>query len=248
MSVNDESYAIAGKALNALGAIDSAAALDNARKLSDQHVKGELSVAISNVLFKYSGENEFDSLAARFDNLPFGNEKFMMLQPFANFLKRVKNKDNFMKGIDMIVSFRDTVPKQYRQMVEPYFNGMILNSIAASKQSGGMTEQSDYVKSKLPVKPKDPVVTNITKNELQKFAGEYDFNGTVLKVILKDDNTLNLIFTGQPEMELNALTKTKFAVKYMEGYTVEFISNDKGEVTELVLNSDEERVKAPKKK
>jgi hypothetical protein len=51
-----------------------------------------------------------------------------------------------MKGIDMIVSFRDTIPEQYR----PFLNGMILNGIATSKQSKGMTEQADYVKSKLP--------------------------------------------------------------------------------------------------
>mgnify|MGYP001791526429 FL=1 len=151
-SVNDSSYAIAGKALLALGAIDSSVALNHARILSNQHVKGALAEAITSVLFTYASENDFDSLAARFDNLPFGNAKFMVLQPFANFLKRTKNTSNFMKGIDMIVSFRDTIPQQIRQQVEGYFNGMILNSIAMNKQSNGMTEQADYVKSKLPQK------------------------------------------------------------------------------------------------
>jgi len=66
-------------------------------------------------------ENDFDSLGARFENLPFGNKKFMVLQPFANFLKRIKNPANFMKGIDMIVSFRDTIPEHNR----PFLNGMI---------------------------------------------------------------------------------------------------------------------------
>jgi len=81
--------------------------------------------ASTNILFSYASENDFDSLAARFDNLPFGNEKFMILQPFANLLKRTQNPDNFKKGIDMIVSFRDTIPEQYRQMIAAYFNGMI---------------------------------------------------------------------------------------------------------------------------
>jgi aminopeptidase N len=76
----------------------------------------------------------------------------MVLQPFANFLKRIKNPANFMKGIDMIVSFRDTIPEKYRLMITPFLNGMILNGIATSKQSKGMTEQADYVKSKLPGK------------------------------------------------------------------------------------------------
>lgn len=150
ISANDSSYSVAGNALIALDAIDSTAALNKANILSVQHVKGTLSEAISNMLFKYSNENAFDSLAARFDNLPTGNEKFMMLQPFANYLKRVKNKPDFMKGVDMIVSFRETIPKQY----QAYFNVMILNSIATAKQTAGMTEQADYVKSKIADKTK----------------------------------------------------------------------------------------------
>ena len=247
-SINDSSYSIAGNALLALGSIDSAAALDRAKILSSQHVKGALSDAISNLLYMYASESEFDSLAARFDKLPFGNARFMILQPFANFLKRVKNTANFMKGIDMIVRFRDTIPKQYRQQFEPYFNGMILNSIAAIKQSSGMTEQAEYVKSKLPGKIKAPAVSDLPRENLQKYAGEYDYNGTIVKVILKDDKTLNLIFTGQPDMELTPLSKAKFALKYMEGYSVEFTSNEKDEVSEMLLTSPDGQVKSPKKK
>ncbi len=247
-SINDSSYSIASKALLALGSIDSAAALDRAKVFSSQRVKGELSDAIANSLFMYSGENDFDSLAARFDNLPFGNGKFAILQPFANFLKRVKNSANFSKGIDMIVRFRDTIPKQYRQQIEPYFNGMILNGIAMSKQSAGMTEQADYVKSKLPGKTKPAAVAELPKENLQKYAGEYDYNGTIAKVILKDDKTLYLVFPGQPEMELTPLSKTKFALKYMEGYSVEFTSNEKSEITELMFNSPDGQIKASKKK
>ena len=71
-SINDSSYSIAGKALAALGVIDTLAALEEARTLSGQHVKGALSDAITKILFTGAGENDFDSLAARFDNLPFG--------------------------------------------------------------------------------------------------------------------------------------------------------------------------------
>jgi hypothetical protein len=83
----------------------------------------------------------------------------MILQPFANYLKRIKNTDNFKKGIDIIASFRDALPREISQQVEPYINGMILNSIASSKQSAGLTEQADYVKSKIPVKPAAAVDT-----------------------------------------------------------------------------------------
>jgi len=88
--------------------------------------------------------------------MPFGNSKFTIMQPFANYLKRVKNMENFKKGIDMIVSFRESIPEQYRQQVIFYFNSIILNGIASSKEKAGMTEQAEYVKSKIADKTKAP--------------------------------------------------------------------------------------------
>jgi aminopeptidase N len=247
-SINDSSYSIAGSALVALGAIDTAAALEEARSLRGQHVKGPLSNAVTNILFTYSGENDFDSLATRFDNLPFGNEKFMILQPFANYLKRIQNPANFKKGVDMIVSFRDTIPEQYRQQINPYFNGMILNGIAMSKQSKGMTDQADYVKSKLPGRTKTSENEEVSAADLQKYAGEYDFDEETVNVTLKNDKTLFLIIPEQPEMEMTPVSKSKFAIKYMEGYTIEFNVNNKGEVTGFVLSSPEGEEKATRKK
>jgi len=153
-SIKDSSYAIAASALLALGALDSVAALDVANQLTAQHVKGELSEAIIETVYMYSNESEFDSLAARFNLLPEGYAKFKLLEPFANFLKRVKNPDNFRKGIDMIVSYRDSMPSLFQEFALPYINGSILNELALAKQSSGLTEQSAYVHSKLPAKPK----------------------------------------------------------------------------------------------
>jgi aminopeptidase N len=155
-SVDDSSYSVAGNALLALGSIDSIAALQKAKQLLSEDVKGALSRAITNTLYNYASESDFDSLAARFDIMPFGNSKFTIMQPFANYLKRVKNMENFKKGIDMIVSFRESIPEQYRQQVIFYFNSIILNGIASSKEKAGMTEQAEYVKSKIADKTKAP--------------------------------------------------------------------------------------------
>jgi aminopeptidase N len=247
-ALNDSSYSIAGKALVALGAIDTIDALEEARSFSNQHVKGALLDAVNNVLFAYSGEDEFDSLAARFNSLSFGNEKFTVLMPFANYMKRIKDPVKFKKGIDMIVSFRDTIPKQYRERIDPFFNGMILNGIASYKQSKGMTEQADYVKSKLPVKAKSPDTVNIPSETLQKYVGEYELDGEPVNVTLKNGKTLYLTIPGQPEMELAPVSVNKFAVKFMDGYSIQFNSNDKGEVIELVFTSPGGESKAPKKK
>jgi aminopeptidase N len=150
--ISDSSYSIAGSSLLALGAIDSTQALEKARALSSPHVKGALEEAIIISLYKYAGEKDFDSLSERFEALPFGNEKFILLQPFAGFLKRVNNTANFRRGIDMIVRFRDSIPEQYRQQVEAYLNEMILRGIATSKESAGKKEQAEYVKSRIPAK------------------------------------------------------------------------------------------------
>jgi aminopeptidase N len=154
-AINDSSYSIAGNSLTALGMIDSTAALEKARSLSQAKVKGELARAITGTLYTYADESDFDALAAQFDRLPLGQSKFMLLQPFSGYLKRVKNTENFKKGIDMIVALRDAIPADYADQINAYVNGMILNGIAVSKKAAGLTEQADYVKSKIPEKPKN---------------------------------------------------------------------------------------------
>lgn len=247
-SINDSSYSVAGNALQALALIDSVAALGRAKSISSLKVKGGLKSAITQVLYTYAGENEFDSLAARFDELPLGNSKFMLLQPFTNYLKRVKNDKNFRRGIDMIVKFRDTIPEAYASQVKPYINGMILNGIATAKQNMGLTDQANYVKSKLPAKPKGPEAVVLPEETLQRYTGEYSYDDEIIKVTLKDGKTLNLILPGQPEMELTPLSATKFGLNVMEGFTVEFKTNDKNEVISLSLISPEEEITATKKK
>jgi aminopeptidase N len=154
-SLNDSSYSIAGNSLVALGFIDSTAALNKARQLLSTKTKGTLLQAVNNTLYTYAGENDFDSLSTQFDRLPFGNNKLTLLQPFAGYLKKIKNTENFKKGIDMIVELRTQIPEQYAQQFNSYINGMILGGIASSKQAAGLTEQADYVKQKIAETPKN---------------------------------------------------------------------------------------------
>ncbi|MEO8854355.1 MAG: M1 family aminopeptidase, partial [Ginsengibacter sp.] len=80
----DSSYTVAGKALEALGKIDDAAAETAARKLSGLPAKGTL----KNALIVYIDESKFDSLAGEFDKLST-NKKGSMFRGFAGFLGRV---------------------------------------------------------------------------------------------------------------------------------------------------------------
>jgi len=247
-AVNDASYAIAGNALMSLSAIDSVTAFEQARKLSAKHVKGMLADAVSNLMYKYADESDFDNLAKQFDNLPLGNEKFMKLQQFAEFLKGVKNTDNFRKGIDIIVSFRESIPEAYRDQTFPYINGMILNGIATSKQSEGLAEHADYVRSKLPDNPVTTAVFEVSVEVLQKYAGEYELNGGTIKVVLKDDKTLTLVSDNGPAMELVPVSNTNFTVKYMEGISVKFAMNEGDKATEMTLTTPGGEMKASRKK
>jgi hypothetical protein len=246
-SINDSSYSVAGSALLALGNLDSTAAYNKAKELSAQHLKGDLSRAITNTLYMYAGENEFDSLAARFDSLPLGNNKFSILQAFAGFLKKVKNPENFRKGIDMIVRFRDTIPEEFAPQIRPYINGFVLYGIATAKGKLGQTEQADYVKSKIS-KGKEPEALAISADILKRYSGDYDYEGETISVILKDNKILTLVFPGQTEMELTPVSSTKFSVKFMDGFSVEFLTNDRNEVTSLSLTTPDEEIKATKKK
>jgi aminopeptidase N len=248
LSINDSSYAIAGGALLALGTLDSVAALEKANILSSQHAKGALSDAITETIYMYSSESEFDTLAARFDHMPEGYPKFRQLKPFANFLKRVKNTDNFKKGMDMIVSFRDSIPILNQELALPYINGTILKEIATLKQSSGLTEQSDYVNSKLPAKAKNQEPLEISEETLQKYPGEYEFNGGTISVVLMEDKTLKMILQGGTEMPLTPHLKDKFGFNYPKGDSIEFTLNEKDEVTDLIVTSPYGQFKAPRKK
>jgi aminopeptidase N len=246
-SLNDSSYSVAGNSLIALGMIDSVTAMAKAKAMWSEKGKGALSSAVITTIYTYAGEEDFDTLATRFEALPFGQDKFSMLQPFSNYLKRVNNKDKFKRGVDLIVQFRDTIPKQIAQQILPYINGMILNSIASAKQSSGQTEYAEYVKSKIVIKAKAQEIPEVPAELLQMYAGDYDYEGNIIKVTLADKK-LGLIFPGNPPMELVPVSNTKFDVKFMDGYSVEFVMNDKKEVVSLKLATGGEAVTALRKK
>ncbi|MFI5156525.1 MAG: M1 family aminopeptidase, partial [Chitinophagales bacterium] len=148
--LTDSSYTVAGNSLEALALIDEAAAEEAGKKLSSQPSKGQLHEALTG----YLDENKFDSLSSVFDKLPVGNAKFDMLPAYTKFLGKVKNTGNLEKGIDMIVKFREDIPKQFRGNTDPFINGE-LKKLLAKKESLGLKEQAEYIKAKLPVdKPK----------------------------------------------------------------------------------------------
>ncbi|MHA4812109.1 M1 family aminopeptidase [Flavitalea flava] len=148
-AAGDSSYTVAGAALDGLSKIDSAAALTLAKKLVKEPAKGRLVAAISAVLIKYGDESSFDVISDNFAGMPVNQEKFQFLKPFMDLLSKVKNTDRVKKGVDLIVKFREAIPQAYRTQTDGFINGG-LNGVAAKKTADGLTEQADYIKSKLP--------------------------------------------------------------------------------------------------
>ncbi|MBE7174195.1 MAG: M1 family metallopeptidase [Williamsia sp.] len=140
-AISDSSYSVAGAALQALGKTDSAAAVREAQKMMSQPAKGDLKFA----LIRYSDDSRFDEIWSDFDALSFGEQKFRMLAPFAEYLANVKNAANFKKGVDAIAGFRKSVPEQYRGFTDPAFT-KALGGLEVKKRAAGEKELADYVK------------------------------------------------------------------------------------------------------
>jgi CubicO group peptidase (beta-lactamase class C family) len=95
---------------------------------------------------------------------------------------------------------------------------------------------------------KTPLPKAITKDSLLKYVGDYVLSGVSIKIFIKNDKTLFMSVPGQPEYEMAAIDKDKFALTAAKGFTVQFNTNAKGEVTELLSIQPNGTFKAEKKK
>jgi hypothetical protein len=112
-----------------------------------------------------------------------------------------------------------------------------------------MTEQANYVYSKLPALPKTESTFEVPIETLQKYTGEFtNSRGKIIKLVLKDNKMLKLIFIDKPDMELIPISKNKFSVKFMDGFTIELILDEKDEATELLITSPSGHDRATKRK
>ncbi len=93
-------------------------------------------------------------------------------------------------------------------------------------------------------KPKEKT---ISKEDLEKYVGEYELPGVMAKVYLKG-TTLFVFVPGQPEYETIAIGNHSFKLKVLDGFSVKFEVTDKNEVTAVSFIQPNGTFKAPKKK
>ncbi|MBI1343801.1 MAG: M1 family peptidase [Terrimonas sp.] len=160
-AVNDSSYSVSGNALQALSKIDEPAALQLAKKIYPQPVKGALKESAQDILINSGDEGVGEKLLDEFEGLPLGNNKFALLQSIATYLQATDNEKNIKRGVDQIAGLRDAIPEAFKAQTDPYLNG-ILKQVLASKvkalkdKAGDPTLQGivDYIKTKLPEEEK----------------------------------------------------------------------------------------------
>lgn len=117
------------------------------------------------------------------------------------------------------------------------------NNITGIKITFRIDELGDIATASIPlegpVKPimftKGPKAKPMSKDSLQRYVGDYTLAGATVKVYVKGENTLYVFVPGQPEYELIATDKHKFAIKILPAYKVEFSGNAKGEISELTF-------------
>jgi CubicO group peptidase (beta-lactamase class C family) len=85
---------------------------------------------------------------------------------------------------------------------------------------------------------KDIVFTRVVKKTelsgslLEKYTGDYEISGTVIKISLRG-STLIMTVPGQPDYELVPFKDNEFNLKDLEGFSVRFTVSPDGKVTEL---------------
>lgn len=92
-----------------------------------------------------------------------------------------------------------------------------------------------------------PNVIDVDKATLERYVGDYELSGTVIKVYIKNKNKLYVFVAGQPEYELLATDKHKFSFKTLEGFKVEFVESDGKSINEIKLIQPNGTFKATRK-
>jgi len=98
-----------------------------------------------------------------------------------------------------------------------------------------------------PVKfEKRSVEKPVTKQELERYTGEYEISGITIKVYIKGENTLMVLVPGQPDYELIPVGEHEFDFKTLKGFKLKFVL-EKDKVTSMDFHQPNGVFKANKK-
>lgn len=142
-SADDSSYSVSGAALEGLIMLDPANAYALAKKYSND-ARGKLGSIVSQILMVKSTEEDFDLIVNEYKNEPTGDDKILMSAAFANYLIKVSNADKVRLAVDMIFTYRNTIPEEYKSFTDPVFKSAF-NKLSKAKRDEGNKELADYI-------------------------------------------------------------------------------------------------------
>ena len=147
----DSSYSVAGASLLALSKLNEQKALSFLLNLKTD-VKGRLKSAVQEVEVLLKTDADFNQMTQNFDKLN-NYKKTIEYRSYVNYLRNVYNTENFKKGVDKIITFRNLISN-----VDPSFKTEVndqLQTLKNKKQtlktknnSSAIDEQINYIDKK----------------------------------------------------------------------------------------------------
>ena len=80
-----------------------------------------------------------------------------------------------------------------------------------------------------------PKSLSTSEGSLNKYVGNFEIAGAIIKIYTKNDNTLFLFIAGQPEYELIPTEKHIFSLKNLNSFKVEFLESSDKSIQEIKI-------------
>ncbi len=141
----DSSYSVAGSSLLALAAIDQQKALSLLPDLK-KDAKGTLEKAVEQLEVLLKGDADFEEMTKEFDETSTF-QKITAYKNYLTFLGNVYNTENFKKGVDRIIEFRNVVAG-FNPKYKTAINNQLLQ-IKKQKQSVITKENSEAINKQI---------------------------------------------------------------------------------------------------
>ncbi len=142
-NLHDSSYSIAGAALEGIAKLVPDSSYILAKSVAADS-RGKLGEVANQIIMKNGIEADFEYLYDRIRLMPLTQEKFAAIAAFGQYLAGIDDPGKIKLGVDEIVTFKNSIPEDYRQYTDPVFNGILQN--IASKKGG---EVKDYIENAL---------------------------------------------------------------------------------------------------
>lgn len=147
--IEDSSYTLSGAALEALSKIDSALALDWAKKMASTPLKGKIDNVVNKLLIASGDESVFDRIQEKFLELGLTEEKFQMLQQLGGLAVKMSSQEKAKQALLLIIQFRDKLPAGIKEQVAPYINNMILGDALNQFRKAGKSAMVKFLEERL---------------------------------------------------------------------------------------------------